>query len=169
MPIPSHSSHAPKGLLKENSLGSISSIVKPLSGQANFVENINFSVNKGEIFGIAGLVGAGRTELVRAICGADMITSGKIFVDNNEINISSPQDAIKNGIVMVPEDRKSLGLLLEQSNSQNISIANFDVFLKSSTLGLSPDIIIVTAPCISESEITRVSIGLYFLSLVSKV
>ena len=94
-------------------------------------ENINFSVNKGEIFGIAGLVGAGRTELVRAICGADMITSGKIFVDNNEINISSPQDAIKNGIVMVPEDRKSLGLLLEQSNSQNISIANFDVFLKS--------------------------------------
>jgi ribose transport system ATP-binding protein len=94
-------------------------------------ENINFSVNKGEIFGIAGLVGAGRTELVRAICGADMITSGKIFVDNNEINISSPQDAIKKGIVMVPEDRKSLGLLLEQSNSQNISIANFDVFLKS--------------------------------------
>ena len=60
-----------------------------------------------------------------------MITSGKIFVDNNVINISSPQDAIKNGIVMVPEDRKSLGLLLEQSNSQNISIANFDVFLKS--------------------------------------
>ena len=94
-------------------------------------ENINFSINKGEIFGIAGLVGAGRTELVRAICGADMITSGKIFVDNNEINISSPQDAIKKGIVMVPEDRKSLGLLLEQSNSQNISIANFDVFLKS--------------------------------------
>ena len=63
-----------------------------------------------------------------------MITSGKIFVDNNEINISSPQDAIKNGFVMVPEDRKSLGLLLEQSNSQNISIANFDVFLKSGYL-----------------------------------
>ena len=57
--------------------------------------------------------------------------TAKRFVDNKEINISSPQDAIKNGIVMVPEDRKSLGLLFEQSNSQNISIANFDVFLKS--------------------------------------
>ena len=51
-------------------------------------ENINFSVNKGEIFGIAGLVGAGRTELVRAICWADMITSGKIFVDNNVLSCS---------------------------------------------------------------------------------
>ena len=94
-------------------------------------ENINFSIKKGEIFGIAGLVGAGRTELVRAICGADLLSSGKIFIDKKEISINSPQEAIKNGIVMVPEDRKSLGLLLEQSNSQNISIANFDVFLKS--------------------------------------
>ena len=94
-------------------------------------ENINFSIKKGEIFGIAGLVGAGRTELVRAICGADTISSGKIFVENREISINSPQEAIKNGIVMVPEDRKSLGLLLNQSNSQNISIANFDIFLKT--------------------------------------
>ena len=94
-------------------------------------ENINFSINKGEIFGIAGLVGAGRTELVIAICGADNISSGKIFVESKEISINSPQEAIRHGIVMVPEDRKSLGLLLEQSNSQNISIANFDVFLKS--------------------------------------
>ena len=94
-------------------------------------ENINFSIKKGEIFGIAGLVGAGRTELVRAICGADPISSGKIFIENMEITINSPQEAIKNGIVMVPEDRKSLGLLLDQSNSQNISIANFDIFLKT--------------------------------------
>lgn len=94
-------------------------------------ENINFSIKKGEIFGIAGLVGAGRTELVRAICGADLLSSGKIFLDKKEISINSPQEAIKHGIVMVPEDRKSLGLLLDQSNSQNISIANFDVFLRS--------------------------------------
>lgn len=94
-------------------------------------ENINFSIKKGEIFGIAGLVGAGRTELVRAICGADLLSSGKIFIDKKEISINSPQEAIKHGIVMVPEDRKSLGLLLDQSNSQNISIANFDVFLRS--------------------------------------
>jgi ribose transport system ATP-binding protein len=77
------------------------------------------------------LVGAGRTELVRAICGADLLSSGKIFIDKKEISINSPQEAIKHGIVMVPEDRKSLGLLLDQSNSQNISIANFDVFLRS--------------------------------------
>ena len=94
-------------------------------------ENINFSIKKGEIFGIAGLVGAGRTELVRAICGADILSSGKIFIEEKQININSPQEAIKHGIVMVPEDRKSLGLLLEQSNSQNISISNFDVFLKT--------------------------------------
>ena len=94
-------------------------------------ENISFSIKKGEIFGIAGLVGAGRTELVRAICGADLLSSGKIFIDKKEISINSPQEAIKHGIVMVPEDRKSLGLLLDQSNSQNISIANFDVFLRS--------------------------------------
>ena len=94
-------------------------------------ENINFSIKKGEIFGIAGLVGAGRTELVRAISGADILSSGKIFIDKKEISINSPQEAIKHGIVMVPEDRKSLGLLLDQSNSQNISIANFDVFLRS--------------------------------------
>ena len=93
--------------------------------------NINFSINKGEIFGIAGLVGAGRTELVRAICGADKTLSGDIYINNEKIHLSSPQEAIKNGIVMVPEDRKSLGLLLAQSNSQNISISNFDVFLKN--------------------------------------
>jgi ribose transport system ATP-binding protein len=105
--------------------------VESLNSFDGSFENINFSIKKGEIFGIAGLVGAGRTELVRAICGADILSSGKIFVENKQININSPQEAIKHGIVMVPEDRKSLGLLLEQSNSQNISISNFDVFLKT--------------------------------------
>ena len=105
--------------------------VESLNSFDGSFENINFTIKKGEIFGIAGLVGAGRTELVRAICGADILSSGKIFVENKQININSPQEAIKHGIVMVPEDRKSLGLLLEQSNSQNISISNFDVFLKT--------------------------------------
>ncbi len=94
-------------------------------------ENINFEIKKGEIFGIAGLVGAGRTEIIRSICGADKLKSGNIYIDGENIKINTPEDAIKNGIVMVPEDRKSLGLLLDQSNTQNLTISNFDVFLKN--------------------------------------
>ena len=94
-------------------------------------ENINFDLKKGEILGIAGLVGAGRTEIIRSICGADKLKSGNIFMEGKNIKVLSPEDAIKNGIVMVPEDRKSLGLLLDQSNTQNLTISNFDVFLKN--------------------------------------
>ena len=94
-------------------------------------ENINFEVKKGEIFGIAGLVGAGRTEIIRSICGADKLKSGNVFIEGKNIKVHSPEDAIKNGIVMVPEDRKSLGLLLDQTNTQNLTISNFDVFLKN--------------------------------------
>ena len=94
-------------------------------------ENISFKVKKGEILGIAGLVGAGRTEIIRSISGADKLKKGNIYIDGKNIKLNTPEDAIKNGIVMVPEDRKSLGLLLEQSNTQNLTISNFDVFLKN--------------------------------------
>jgi ribose transport system ATP-binding protein len=93
--------------------------VKNFSREAVF-EGINFSVTKGEVFGIAGLVGAGRTELVRAIAGVDRATSGEIFLNGRRVKVNSPAQAIREGIVMVPEDRKGQGLNLGQSGAKNI-------------------------------------------------
>ncbi|PLR81256.1 sugar ABC transporter ATP-binding protein [Bacillus sp. V33-4] len=87
------------------------------------LHDINFSLYKGEILGIAGLRGAGRTEVARAIFGADPINSGKIFIKGKEIKITSPKCAIKQGIGLVPEDRKGQGLFKNLSALQNISIA----------------------------------------------
>lgn len=89
-------------------------------GRSNVFEGINFAVQKGEVLGIAGLVGAGRTEVVRGIAGVDRCTSGAIFVNGKQVKIKSPADAIREGIVMVPEDRKGQGLNLGQTGAQNI-------------------------------------------------
>jgi inositol transport system ATP-binding protein len=83
-------------------------------------------VNKGEILGIAGLVGAGRTETARAIFGADVIDSGNIVVNGQEVKISSPHDAISLGIGLVPEDRKQQALFLALAIRTNLSIASHD-------------------------------------------
>ncbi len=90
--------------------------------QGHLVRNVNFMVSAGEIFGIYGLVGSGRTELARAIMGADKIDSGHIILDEKKVRIKSPAEAIRNGICLVPEDRKSQGVLLEKSISENISL-----------------------------------------------
>ncbi|MBX3061902.1 MAG: sugar ABC transporter ATP-binding protein [Anaerolineae bacterium] len=91
--------------------------------QGDKLHDISFSVHAGEMLGIAGLVGAGRTELVRAIFGADPITAGKFYVDGREIRISSPRDAIRHGIALLTEDRKQQGLLLQMSVRENISLS----------------------------------------------
>ncbi|SHS62903.1 ABC transporter ATP-binding protein [Mycobacteroides abscessus subsp. abscessus] len=88
------------------------------------LRNINFSLYKGEVLGIAGLRGAGRTELVRAIFGADAIDSGNIFVDGQQVLNTSPRVAIKNGIGLVPEDRGRQGLFKNLSCLQNIFMAS---------------------------------------------
>jgi D-xylose transport system ATP-binding protein len=88
------------------------------------VNNVNFSVRKGEVLGIAGLMGAGRTELLMAIFGAWFgKTSGEILVEGRKVNIGSPTDAIENGIGFVTEDRKRFGLILEQTISDNMTLA----------------------------------------------
>jgi ribose transport system ATP-binding protein len=78
--------------------------------RAGVFQDISFDLAEGEILGFAGLVGAGRTEVVRAIAGADRFNSGEIRVDDKPVHYTSPAGAMKAGIVMVPEDRKSLGL-----------------------------------------------------------
>lgn len=86
------------------------------------IEKINFEVWKGEIFGIYGLVGSGRTEVARAIMGADRLDSGELLFESRKLVIKSPSDAIRNGICLVPEDRKSQGVLLESSIEDNIAL-----------------------------------------------
>lgn len=87
------------------------------------LNNISFKLHRGEVLGIAGLVGAGRTELVRAIFGADKLDSGEIFLKGKKLDISNTLDAIKNGIVLIPEDRKQQGLALDCSVHENIMLA----------------------------------------------
>jgi ribose transport system ATP-binding protein len=87
------------------------------------VRDVSFSLYRGEILGIAGLVGSGRTELVRAIFGADTKDSGQVILENRPISIQSPADAVQYGIGLVPEDRKSQGVLLPFSISENIGLA----------------------------------------------
>ena len=103
-------------------------IGEPILEVANLsTRNINdcsFVLNKGEILGVAGLVGAGRTELARALFGADPITSGEIKLLDNALKINNPKDAIGYGIGLITEDRKAQGLLLSKSVNYNIVYAN---------------------------------------------
>lgn len=88
------------------------------------INNISFEIFKGEVLGIAGLMGSGRTELARAIFGADKIDSGKIYLNEKIITIKSPVDAIKAGIGYITEDRKIDGLALQLQVDTNIILAN---------------------------------------------
>lgn len=83
------------------------------------IHDVSFSVKKGEIVGLYGLVGSGRTELLRAIFGADPIDSGEIYIDGSKKNISSPQKAVDHGMGLVPENRKTEGAILDLSISEN--------------------------------------------------
>jgi len=96
--------------------------VRRLSGQ-NGVRNISLTVRKGEIVGMAGLVGAGRTELARLICGVDSLSGGEILIEGRPVQIKSPADAVKHGIGWVPEDRKLHGLVLGMDVQENTTMA----------------------------------------------
>ncbi len=96
--------------------------VENLTGNGD--EDISFTLHKGEILGFAGLVGAGRTELMRVIYGANPAQSGKIYIDGREVVIRSCADAIANGIGYIPEDRKNQGAFLRMSIKWNIIVNN---------------------------------------------
>lgn len=93
------------------------------------LEDINFEVHYGEILGIAGLIGAGRTELARALFGADKIDKGEIYVGEQRVRIRSPRDAIRSGLGLVPEDRKQQALFLAMAVRENISMASLGKLL----------------------------------------
>lgn len=96
----------------------------------NKIYDVSFSLKKGEILGIAGLVGSGRTELVRAIFGADKKTSGDIFINGKKKEIKTPKDAIENGIVLLTEDRRDQGLFINYPVKTNISSAGIQKILR---------------------------------------
>lgn len=92
-------------------------------GRKGSIRPFNFTVNKGEVVGLTGLLGSGRSELVRAIYGADKPDSGKIKVNGKEVKINSPLDAMKIGMAYLPEDRKKDGIIADLSVRENIIIA----------------------------------------------
>jgi ribose transport system ATP-binding protein len=86
------------------------------------MHELSFDVYSGEIFGITGLIGAGRTELARALFGIDSMVSGSVHLDNNEVRIRSVRDAVRNGIYLIPEDRRNCGLITEMSVMENLTL-----------------------------------------------
>ncbi|NRF96162.1 sugar ABC transporter ATP-binding protein [Paenibacillus frigoriresistens] len=112
---------------RQTRIGKTVLAVKHLSRKEKF-EQISFELREGEIIGIAGLMGAGRTELVSSIYGLDPYDSGTIEIAGRPVKIRKPIDAIRNGIGLVSEDRKSLGLVLPLSVKENISLPNFKLF-----------------------------------------
>lgn len=111
--------------LGERSLGEPKLEVRNLSRRGK-VEGVSFSVRAGEIFGISGLIGAGRTELLRLIYGADPADSGQVLLGDPAapVTIGSPAEAVRHGIALITEDRKGEGLLLSQSIGANLALGN---------------------------------------------
>ena len=98
--------------------------------KAGCFSDISFRLCSGEILGIGGLVGSGRTEIAHCIFGADKPTGGEIFVEGRKVKIRSPLDAIKNSIILIPEERKNQGLILNHSVMSNLSLAFLRIISK---------------------------------------
>ena len=102
--------------------------VKNLCGADGKVEDVSFYVRKGEIVGIAGLVGAGKSELCKTIFGAYERTSGSVLLGGRELKINNPSQAVKNGIALVPEERRKEGVLVNENVTLNLSAAALSKF-----------------------------------------
>lgn len=134
----------------------------------------SFDAYPGEVLGVAGLVGAGRTDLAKAIFGVEPATSGSIVIDSRELTIRSARDAIAAGIALVPEDRKDVGLLLQMSIKENISLpwltTNSGIMLnnrreaslakeQSSALAMKTPTIEQTVDCLSGGNQQKVALA----------
>lgn len=109
---------------RNKEIGDVLLEVKNVS--SDYVKEVSFTLHKGEVLGFSGLVGAGRTEVMRAIIGADKMRTGEIYLEGKKIVNRSPKEAMDNGIVLVPEDRKLQGILSNLSVSGNINISLMD-------------------------------------------
>ncbi len=113
-----------ENLDREKTIGEVLLDVRNVS--SDYVKPTSFQLRKGEVLGFSGLVGAGRTELMRAIIGADTMRGGEVYLEGKKIVNRSPKEAQDNGIVLVPEDRKLQGILANLSVSDNINISMLD-------------------------------------------
>ncbi|MDU4888918.1 MAG: sugar ABC transporter ATP-binding protein [Clostridium sp.] len=113
-----------ESLDRKKEIGEVLLEVKNL--KTDFVKDVSFTLRKGEVLGFSGLVGAGRTEAVRGIIGADKLISGEIYLEGKQIKNRSPKEALDNGIVLVPEDRKTQGILSNFGVGDNITIGSID-------------------------------------------
>ena len=94
------------------------------------VQDVSFELRKGEILGFSGLMGAGRTETMRALFGADPKQSGDIYVNGEKVDIKSPKDAVRHGIGYLSEDRKRFGIIVDKSVAENSTMATLDEYMK---------------------------------------
>ena len=106
----------------------------------NLFSDINFKVNQGEVLGFAGLLGSGRTAIMRSIFGADKFDSGKIYKNNQQLQIKSPIDGIKNKICLLTEDRKKEGLILNHSSQKNFGLPNLKNFSENLLMNESKEV-----------------------------
>ncbi|HEX3016481.1 MAG TPA: sugar ABC transporter ATP-binding protein [Caproicibacter sp.] len=113
-----------KNLDRNKTIGDVLLDVRNVS--SDYVKGNSFQLRRGEVVGFSGLVGAGRTELMRAIIGADPMRGGEVYMEGKKIVNRSPKDAMKNGIVLVPEDRKMQGILANLSIKGNINVSMLD-------------------------------------------
>jgi ribose transport system ATP-binding protein len=107
--------------------------------RSGVLHDIDLDVRQGEILGIAGLAGAGRSELLRAIVGADPVDGGEVVLDGRSVTPRSPRDALRLGIGLLPEDRKSQGLFLHQSVQFNLNVAHLGDFVRGGLLNGSAE------------------------------
>jgi ABC-type sugar transport system ATPase subunit len=120
----------PAATRKRRPKGRCGAVAKALTRKGVF-ENISFDVRAGEILGFAGLVGAGRSEVMRALVGYDPLDSGELSVGGRPVAIRHPRDAKRHRIALASEDRKALGLILCRSIRENVSIQNEDQYSRS--------------------------------------
>lgn len=113
-----------QSLDRNKKIGEVLLEVKNVS--SDYVKPVSFILRRGEVLGFSGLVGAGRTQVMRAIIGADKLKSGEVFLEGKKVTNRSPKEAMKNGIVLVPEDRKMQGILSNLSVSGNINVSLMD-------------------------------------------
>ena len=109
---------------KRKTIGDV--VLEAKNVRSPFLHECSFALRAGEVLGFSGLVGAGRTELVRAITGADPMTGGEVLLEGKPLRCKTPHDAIRNGVVMVPEDRKLQGIIPRMSVGRNIAIGSLD-------------------------------------------
>jgi ribose transport system ATP-binding protein len=115
-------------------------------------QTVSFSVNKGEILGFAGLVGAGRTEVAESLFGVDTIRDSQIVLDKRMLRVRSPQDAIKHGVYLIPEDRRHAGLIIDDVIRQNVTLPALPRYSTAGIIGRERERLAATEVCKSSTS-----------------